>query len=294
MLAVRNNIAKVLSRTLAAVFDEFVYGGHLLSIGASAIVLTVLILIDKPVSLPLMLIAYLVTQIVYMADHRKDLDDGAIDNRERSKHLRKIEKIYSQLIIGYIALLTILLVFFSNINTVIFVSFLGLLGCFYPKNITKNIVGFKNFYVASLWAISSVVLPYVYFSVNIDTLFYYVFSFVLLRWLINTTFFDLKDINGDKKEGLKTFPVTIGARNTLLLLSVYNIISGIILIYALQNKAIAFSACLLLFLMFYSFYYIIFALKAKPEAIRKISYIMVDGEYVLWPGLLFIGSLVFK
>lgn len=294
MLAVRNNKAKVSSRTLAAIFEEFVYGGHLLSIGASAIVLTVSILVDKPISLPLMLIAYLVTQIVYMADHRRDLDDGAINNLERSKHLRRIDKIYSRLIIGYIAILTILLVFFSNIHTVVFVSFLGLLGFFYPKNITRSIVGFKNFYVASLWAISSVVLPYVYFSINIDTLFYYVFSFVLLRWLINTTFFDLKDINGDRKEGLKTFPVTIGAKNTLLMLSVYNIISGIILIFALQNKAIAFSSCLLLFLMFYSFYYIIFALKAKPETIRKISYIMVDGEYVLWPCLLFIGGLIFK
>lgn len=277
------------------ILDELIYGGHLLSLGASAIVLMVTILIERKVSVPLLIIAYLITQIVYVLDHRKGLNTSdEKTNPERAQHLKKIKSFFPITISLYIISLLTMVILFSSLNIIIYIVALGLLGYIYPKKLTKSIVGFKNYFVAFLWAVSSVLMPYIFFSIKIDALFYFVFVFVFVRWLINTTFFDLKDIKSDRREGLKTFPVVYGKTNTIILLAFYNIVSGIILFCAIKCNIIGHAAYCLLLLIIYSFYYLFLAVQADKTKIRKISYIMVDGEYILWPVLIFVGGLIIR
>jgi 4-hydroxybenzoate polyprenyltransferase len=283
-----------INKILKPIFDEFIYGGHLLSLGASGIVLTVMVLLNEKISISLLVIAYLIAQIVYTLNHYKELKIDIMTNPERAKYLAKGEKYFPLLISVYSVLLLTILILFSNLNTLVFIFILGALGFFYLKNLTKNIIGFKNYYVAFLWATASVVLPYLYFSIKVDKFFYFIFIFVFIRWLVNTTFFDLKDIKGDKDEGLKTIPVVIGVKNTLLLLSFYNILSGAILIYAIYFGVISIAASGLLLLIPYSFYYLFISYNANPAKIRKVSYIMVDGEYVFWPILILLGGLIIR
>ncbi len=282
------------SKILTGIWDEFVYGGHLLSLGASAIVLTVTIMIHRDISIPLILISYLVTQVIYTLNHYREIQLDIVTNPERARHLIASKNVLPFLISFYVISIITLLVLFSNYITIIFTLVLGFLGFFYLKNLTKTIIGFKNYYVAFLWAAASVLLPYLFFSITFDKLFYFIFIFIFVRWLINTTFFDLKDVDGDRLEGLKTIPVVIGVNKTLYLLAFYNIISAFILLFLVYSRMIELSFISYLFFIIYTIAYLLLAVNADKEKIRKISYIMVDGEYILWPIIMLVGRLIAK
>lgn len=267
-------------------WDEFVYGGHLLSLGASAIVLSATVMLDQRISIPLLVICYLIAQIVYTFNHYKELKGDIETNPERATHLEKLKGILPFIIIFYISLLIFLLVVFSNIQTILFVFFLAILGLLYPKNLTKKIIGFKNLYVSFFWALASASLPYFFFSINLSSFFYLFFLFVLMRWLLNTIYFDLKDIDGDEKDNLKTIPVVIGVNKTLRLLFVCNLFSGVFVLYAIYTGVFKIASAGLLATIIYSAFYLYKTKKLNSEEIRKVSYIMVDGEYLLWPLLL--------
>lgn len=275
-------------------FDEFVYGGHLLSLGAPGIVLSVMVLLNLPFTWPILIIAYLAAQLVYYFDHNKVLEFDATTNPERVKYIKRFKSIFPILLISYAGLLIVLLIVYANLSTTAFIFIISLLGFIYPKTLTKKIIGFKNLYVAFMWAISSAILPYFYYSLPINNLFYFIFSFVMLRWLVNTTFFDLKDIDGDRAEGLKTIPVVYGITKTYKLLAIYNLMSGFILLYAIQTKLVGWSVVCLFGLIIYSFGYLLMAYRADLASIRRISYIMVDGEYLLWPLLMYLGVVLTK
>mgnify|MGYP000052318336 CR=1 FL=1 len=79
------------------------------------------------------------------------------------------------------------------------------------------------------------------------------FLFVFLRWIINTAFFDVKDIEADKKDNLKTFPVVLGNKNFLRFIHILNLFSfSPIIIGVYFDTLPSFTLALCLF-YFYSF-----------------------------------------
>ena len=276
-------------------WDEFIYGGHLLSLGASGILCFSAIILNQKNSIPLLILGYLLFQIIYSYNHFKELKKDILTNLERTHYLQKYKK-YFLIIFGLYWVFFFTCLFYINNLAVIllslFIVFGGLLYTVSLKNFTKKIIEFKTFYVAFFWALLPLLAGF-YYSTPFNLLLFLLFSFVFLRLLVSTFFFDLKDIESDKKENLKTLPILFGKNKTLNFLHIINILSFIpIIIGVYANLFPLFSLSILIF-YFYSFYYLEKA-KNKIMDIHNLSYIIVDSEYLFWPFILLLSKFIFN
>ena len=279
---------------LRSVWNEFIYGGHLLSLGAAGIVWSVVIILEESANWQILVIAYLISQIIYNYDHSKKGKKDLRTNPERTKHLQKTEKWFLFIFLFYLLLCFSLLVMFANLSTFLFALFLMITGVFYTdffKKITGKMFGFKNFYVALLWAAGSL-LPLFYYSYNFNWLFVLFFFYIFLRSYLNAVFFDIKDMEDDKTERLKTLPIIFGKEATLRCLYLVNLFSFLPLFVAVYLEIFPVFALFLTLFFFHSFYYLKKARNADLKKIRHTSYIMVDGEDILSPLVLIAGKLL--
>ncbi len=275
--------------------EEIIHGGHILSLGGGASAATVAIILGEKISLSLFIIGYLILQIIYTYNHLRELKKDKSGNPERFNYVQKRKNILPFFIfIYFITLCTFS--YLINIQTFVFVFVLlmgGILFSLRFKKITKRIPLFKNIYTAAFWATGTVFLPLFYYSKTISNIFLVFFIFVFIRAIINTIYFDIKDINSDKKEGLKTVPVLIGKHKTLNLLQILNMISFLPIIFGVYFKVLPCFVIILLIFYFYSYYYIKKSKKIDQKNIRTLSYIMVDAEYLFWPLFLFLSNNLF-
>lgn len=274
--------------------DEFIYGGHLLSLGAASIVFTFAILLDIKITWDFLLIVYLITHTVYLCNRFIEFEKDFLTNSNRTQHVKKYIQYSFFIIFCFILIIVILLLRFGNFLSLIFGLLLLLFGIFYSlffKNLTKKIIGFKNFYVSFFWALLVIFLIF-YYSFFFNLPVFFLFSFVFLRWLINTIFFDIKDTESDKKDNLKTIILYLGKERTLFFLHIVNLISFLPIIIGVYKNVLSLSSLSLVVFYFYSFYYL---QKAKDEKtnIYNLSYMMVDGEYLLWSIVLFLVNFIF-
>ena len=280
-----------MKKIFSAIGKEFVYGGHLLSLGASAIVLSTLILQKLPLSFHIFFIPYAISQVVYSYNHIYELKFEKSSNRERSEYLE------SQRVVSY-GLLTVysLIVFFfsiySNVQTSLFSCFIIFGGILYTTNLKSlNIPGFKNVYVSFFWAVL-IFLPPLYLHVAIDSYYLYLFLFIFLRFLVSTVFFDLKDIEDDRARGIRTLPVVFGKRNAIGSLHIINIASILPLIVGLWLEVFPVSILFLSLSVLYGFSYLVYGTLLEGKKLRKISYLVVDGEYLVWLFLIVLGEII--
>ncbi len=275
---------------------EFVYGGHLLSLGASGIVMTVILLLGLPINFIILAISYLGSQIIYTYNHYKELGVDILSNPERSQHILQRSNFIKLSLIFYSVVLIILLAL-TNIPTILFILFIVLFGILYTEGIknffSKYLLGFKNIYTSFFWALIILVVP-IYYGLDLELFFIYFFIFVLLRWIVNSTFFDIKDIESDKKLGLKTMAVYFGKNKTIMILQLINLLSLIPLLLGILNKVIPLEGIILIFFIIYGTTYLIVSQNIQKKDLRTLSYIVVDGEYIFWPIILIIGEIIFK
>lgn len=263
--------------------NEFVYGGHLLSLGASSIVFTAALILDIKITWDCLLVSYLVTYIAYSYNRLVEFRSDSLSNPLRTRHIAKSISILPSLLFLAVALSVGVTLAHGSIQGVILVVSMivgSVLYTLYFKKLTRHIVGFKSFYVSLFWALLIILLTY-YYSINFSVAAQLLFLFVLLRFIVSTVFFDLKDIKSDQKSGLKTIPVYFGKKKTLDMLHLLNIISFLPLIIGFSFEIFPKLGLALLPFYFYSFYYIK-AVNSNNVNLHNISYIMVDGEYLLW------------
>lgn len=284
-----------IERILKFICNEFIYGGHLLSLGAAGIVFTSAILLNISPRLDGLVVAYLITYSVYSYNRLKEFKKDFSTNSKRTQHIERYIEILPFIIFCSELLAFLLLFYFSNFRSLIF-SLLMLIGglsyTLYFKKITKQILAFKSIYVAFFWAFL-VIFTMLYYNTYVNVLVFFLFSFVLLRWLINTIFFDIKDIDSDQLEGLKTIPVVLGKDKTLRLLHFFNFLSFIPILAGIYMNILPPALLFFLIFFFYSFYYLV-KIKNPKTDIHSLSYIVVDGEYMFWPLILMLGIFVFN
>lgn len=273
-----------IKQILRFVKNEFIYGGHLLSFGASSIVFTSAIILNIKITLDFIVIVYLIFYVSYSYNRLKEFKKDFLTNFNRTKHIERYIKYIP--LINFIFILIIIIILFYNddFNSFIFGLTILLFGYLYTdffKEVTKKVAGFKNFYVAFVWATLVIFLAF-YYNIFLSIPLLLLFIFVFLRWLLNTIFFDLKDIDTDKKDNLQTVPVLLGRRKTLVILQNINMLSLVPIIIGVYENIFPFFALSLCVFYFYSFYYLRRARKNEVN-IQKLSYVMVDGEYVFWP-----------
>jgi len=287
----KEDIASKLLIAKDFICNEFIHGGHLLSLGCSAIVLSTMLLVNTLIRWEFLVIVYLGTYCIYNYDHYKGLNIDSLNNSYRSNHLKKYHKFLPVIIIIYVVGFFSLLIAFGNFQSLIFGGALLFFGLFYThkvKKMTEKIVGFKNFYT-SLSIASLILFTGIYCSYPIGLVLLLLFVFMFFRLMVNTCFCDIKDMDIDRKYRIKTFPAILGKEKFLSVLHMINILSFIPLLMGVYLHILPIFSLLLVTSIVYCFYYIQKA-KNQETNIQSLSSIMVDGEFALWPFILFVGS----
>jgi len=280
---------------LNSIWNEFVYGDYILFLVGGSILYFQIALLKLKTNLILFFLACLMARIIYFYNHLMEVQKDITTNPERARYILEIKRMKRSKIefFLYCLFLLITLLFLKKVELLVFVLIIVMAGILYTlflKSLTKKVLGFKNIYIAFMWAFSPQILIEVYYKIPIFSKIIIIsFLFIFLRCFMNTIFFDLKDIESDKNEGLKTLPVILGKEKTFYFLHFINFISFIPILFGVFKNILPFYSLSLFLFFFYSFYYLKAAEKEKSD-IHFLSYIMADGEYLLW-GLL---ALIFK
>ena len=270
--------------------NEFIYGGHWLSLGGSAFAISIMLMLNTVFKFELILIVYLLCHIVYNFDHYRNLEQDKHDNPKRSNHLKKYQKLFPILFSIYVCLFIGLLWYFGNLLSLsvgILILIIGFLYSIGLKNLTKKIIGFKNIYTSFSVSMLVILISFhIGISLNLSAII--IFIFIFLRLLINSSFCDLKDMNSDRKKNLKTLPIYFGKRRFLSFLHIINLLSLLLIVIGIISGALPIFVIIILL----SFPIVLFYLnKAKnPNVnIENLTSVFVDGEFILWP-LILIGG----
>ena len=271
--------------------NEFIHGGHLIALSASAIALSAMILIDMLIRWEFLLIIYLGTYCIYNYDHYFGLDADLPNNSDRVSHLKKYHKLIPIIIVVYGIIFFFLLAWFGDLKSLLFGGLLLLSGLFYTskvKKMTSKIVGFKNFYTALSFSLL-IIFTGVYCSYPLNYSLFLLFLFVLLRLFIDTSFCDIKDIESDRKQNLLTLPIYLGEQRFLFILHIINFLSFVLIFIGILMNILPLFSVFLFFFYIYCAYYL-YKSKRHDVDIHFISNVIVDGEQMLWPLILILGK----
>lgn len=273
------------------IWNEFIYGGHWFSISASAIAFSTMILLNTSIKWEFLLLVYLLIQCIYNHNHYKEIEIDAISKSDRPEHLKKYRHFFLLITTLYCIGFFGLLLFFGILVNLIFGGLLLLLGLLFTnlfKKITQKVIGFKTFYVAFSLSLL-IIFTALYCSYEVNLMLFKLFLFFSLRFVIGASFSDIKDMDVDKKQKLLTFAVYFGKYKFLTFLHILNFITFIPLFIIIMEISFSF----LLFLIFtylYTFYFIQRARNPKVD-VQSLTSVIVDGEFVFWPFLLFLGII---
>ncbi|RLF57799.1 MAG: hypothetical protein DRN25_06010 [Thermoplasmata archaeon] len=276
------------------IWDEIVHGGHWGSLSAPAVALSFMYIIGD-IHWELLVIVYLATQAIYTYNHYKEIEKDELSNAPRVRHLKRYKEYLPLITACYSIGFFSILFYFANRFALYFGSFLFLLGILFThrgKHVTTSIPGFKTIYASLCWGMI-IIFVTIYCNYSFDLRIFLLFVFVFLRFVVDTIFFDIKDAEVDKRQGLLTIPIVLENKvkclkflHTINFLSLLPIMIGIVFdILPVFTISIALT-------VIYTFVYLEKS-KQKDADILSISYILVDGEYVFWPFYLLVGNIIF-
>lgn len=253
---------------------ELLHGGHIQSLGAVIITIASSFLFQERISFAILVLIYLLFYSFYLFNRFKEAHIDYLTNPERTKYILKHHSKVPYVLGFDILLIGLILLKINNIVISIVSSLFLFFGLFYTiwfKKITKYIPLFKNFYVAACFAIL-VFYPILYNGGSFWGTAIFFAIFVFLKTVLIQILFDIKDIKGDRKEGLKTLPVLIGKDNTILNLFFFSFLITNIYLFLFPELH-------LIFLFSFLFNIIVYLLLKNYE---KISYYLAMGEFGIW------------
>jgi len=284
----------VIEKIVNSIWNEFVYGGHLLSFGAVSIVYTASILLDIRITWDFLLVVYLGTESVYLYNRFKEYKVDFLTNPERTEHIKKYVKYIPFIIFLMTFSAIVFVVYFNKISALTFGLLLLIIGLLYSlffKKITEKIIAFKSFFISLMWSLLVLFLA-IYYSAPINLALFLFSVFVFLRFFVSVSFFDIKDIKTDKQEGLKTLAVVLKQSTLWQFLSIIAILAVLPLIIGVYLRVLPISSLMLFLTIPYTFFYFK-QLENKNISPYFLYNVIVDGEFIFWPFFVLSGNFIF-
>ncbi len=283
----------IIEKILRPVRDEFIYSGHLISLGAVSIVLTSAILLGIKITLDCLIVIYLFAYNSILYNRYKEQRVDYLTNPERTENFKKYFR-HMLLIVSFSTLIsTGILLYFDKRTALLFIILLSLLSFFYTKyfkKVTKKIIAFKNVYFSLITSLLLVFLAF-YYSYHLLTLpLFFVFVFVFLRMFVNTIFLDIKDVESDRKKELLTLPIIFNRKKTLTFLKLITVLSVLPIIFGVSLQLLPKFSLMLLLTIPYTFYY--FKKSIRKTNFYLVNYVLADSEFILWPVFLLFGKIL--
>lgn len=284
-----------MTKIVKLAWNEFIYGGHLLSLGAVSIVFTSALLLEIKITWDCLLVVYLGMHSAYLYNRYKEFHKDYETNPERTNHFKKnINKL--PIVIVFLSTLLALILILNNNPKVLFLGLiLFSISLLYSKgkgfkSLTQRVPGFKNLFVALMWGTLPLFLVF-YYSFPITPSLFLLIIFVFLRFFINTSSFDIKDIESDKKDGLLTLAIVLSRNGLVRFLNILNLFSSIpIIIGVYFGYFPSHSLLLVIFVNVYTFYFLKIINKKEKEQISLYN-VIIDAELLLWSGFIVLGKI---
>ncbi len=284
-------------RVLRALYAELVYGGHLLAAGTSSIAATAALAIGRVPTWDLLLMAYLFTFGAYSLNRASDFDQDVVSHPARTAHLKGRRPFLPWIAAlcfaaGYILAFRVNWYFFGALLVPPTLALLYSVG----SGSLKRIVGIsrlkEGFFVKNLaisfgWSLIPLLVGLYYLDVPLSAVA--LAPFIFLRLMVNTIFFDARDVEADMKFGVRTLPSRLGTRMSGLVMDALDVSSALLMVSFVLLGFLPFSLVWLSLFTVYSFTYrrLSTRLPGRQDALRDLA---ADGEYVFWGLVTSIGQ----
>lgn len=257
-------------------FFQIEKSGLITSLSAVALVFSISKLLDQKLSYIFLIIILTSSIIIYLFDFIFD----------RIKLIGLLGKILCLLLLLALLLLNFGLIIGKNNVLLLFVysvfMFLSLIYAPFTKKISRKIIGFKDFYVTICWAFITplfVLYHHDKFSAQVIFLIFLIFS----RDFINVSYCDIKDINDDTKNHIRTLANILGPKKMVRYIMIISFVSIFIVIIGVAAGFFSLYYFLLLLPILFTAWLV---LRSKQSKI--FSSANVDFEYIFWAILLII------
>lgn len=281
------------------VVRELVYGGHLLALGTSSIAAAAAILLGRPPTMVLLVMAYLFSYGAYMLNRGAEVTQDSISDpartsflQSRSKYLMTISG--ASFAIGYVLAATVSFVFFLALLAPLVLALAYTVGSkkmvrFIGAKRLKDKLLVKNIVISFAWSLIPVLVGLYYASLPIAL---FAFSpFVFLRLMSNTVFFDLRDVLADREFGVRTAPAVYGSDFSYKMMDGFDILSVAYVFFLIAVHLFPLYSLIMASLPVYSLIYR--WLSRNPGSdLSFLCNFVADGEYILWGPLLFFGKII--
>jgi len=225
--------------------------------------------------------SFFVTMSIYTLNKKTDKEEDAINMPERKKFAES-KAIVPLSLFSYAAAITL-----GGVERRIFILVLLVplfAGFVYSIKIggirLKDIFLMKNTIIAISCA-SVAIMPFFYSLDYIKLLFIY--SFFFMKLFLNTVVFDMRDVEGDRVNNIRTIPVRLGIERTKRILHIINISIFLLIIAGALHGIFAKYLPVLLFSIMYAHLYIHFS-----DRMPKGAYdFVVDGEWIYLATMVF-------
>lgn len=287
----KNNYFSI-KKTLIAVWDEFVYGGHLLAFGDAVALYVMAAILNIPVSWDFLVVIYLCVFSANLFNRSDESSHDALTNPVRVKVMEKYTKYFYPIVSVNLIVVIGLILIYSSYFALLFAVFIFVIAMLYTtlfKKMTKYIVGFKSMIAALFYALM-VFLLVIYYDAPVNMAVILIFLFYYFRIFISNAACDVKDIESDKKRGLKTFAITFGEDGAMKFLNLLNIASGLLIVWGVYTNVLPIFSLVLLLTIPYASYYLY--LNSKMSSKEAYTNAIVDGEFLLWLPYLLVGKVI--
>ncbi len=279
-----------MKKIFKAIWNQFVYGGHLVSLGPIIIIFIASSLDNFSVNVLYYVLFYIISYEEYLFDRYLGLEADTQENPVRTKYLSSYKNLIPFILVFCFSS-TLIIGYSLGINILIISLILQALGLFYSivgKKYFGRLLGFKNYYIAITFPLVALILAYLNPAHKVSLFVFYIFF--CFRLLFSTSFYDIKDIKSDKENGVRTFPVVFSQKKLFYFLLAINWISSLILMVAvLANFAPPISAIYILASCYCTYY--LWLWKNNSTDLEKLSNLWCDGEFILWLLIIFVIKL---
>ena len=276
---------------------ELVYGGHLLALGTASIAYTVSVVLGRAPTWDLLLMAYLFSLGAYTINRYSDFRQDEVSHPARTAYLKgrlgSLKTIAAVCFVaGYALALLRNLLFFLGLLVPLALALVysvgskrlkGTLGVSRLKEgaLTKNVT------VSFGWSLIPFLVGLYYLQVPLAIAA--LAPFIFLRLMVNTIFFDQRDVEADTAFGVRTLPAKLGTAGSDRVMDVLDMASGAYLVAVAAAGVVPLVCLPLLVFVPYSFGYRLYGRSGKHrDSLRDV---VADGEYLLWGVVTYIGHL---
>ncbi|HOK58170.1 MAG TPA: UbiA family prenyltransferase [Methanothrix sp.] len=219
---------------------------------------------------------FLVSFSVYTLDKLVDLDRDVSNMPARKQFLYSRRRIFLALALSaYLAATLIMAYVRPAALPLVFVPVIA--NAFYGMRLLpwlprlKDIPVMKNVVVGSAWAVVTVLIPVFYSGYSNSWI--PVLYFIFIKTFIDTVLYDIRDLAGDRLSGVRTMPVILGEKLTVLLLLLLNTtILPVSLLLPGDGRGIA------LALTLYGYAYIAYLRRRRNPVVLDM---LVEGEWMM-------------